>query len=128
MNIIKWFKRFFKKKVPNVGILDLWAEKLKNEYRQERENQRLINAAKREAFDMYQQWESRKLDALLWKTYTKDSPYVMKYNPHEGLGMWISMGPGIVYHYPNDKVKPITEEEYNKIRNEEFERLKLTTS
>jgi hypothetical protein len=38
------------------------------------------------------------------------------------------MGPGIIYHYPNDKVQPLTQEEYNKIRNDEFERLKTLYS
>lgn len=111
-----------------MGTLDLWAEKLKNEFRQEQENCILKSKAKREGFNMYVQWDSRKLDALIWKAQHKNNPYAMKYNPYEGLGMWISMGPGIVNVYPNDKVQPITQEEYNKIRNDEFERLKTLYS
>jgi hypothetical protein len=107
-----------------MGTLDLWAEKLKNEFRQERENQRLISKAKREAFQMYLQWNNNKLLDLLWK---KQYPnYIM--SPYMGLGMWVSIGPGIIYHYPNDKVQPLTSEEYNKIRNDEFERLKTLYS
>lgn len=115
-------------KIPTaIGILDLWVEKSKNEYRQKQENCRLKCKAKREAFQMYVQWDSRKLDALIWKDQYKGSILAMKYNPFQGLGMWVSMSPGIIHHYPNDKVQPITQEEYNKIRDEEFERLKLTS-
>lgn len=124
MNIIKWFKNLFKREekggyVPSIDILRWEVEKSLYHLKQEQENRKRILEAKREAFEMFQQWEERR-----WKEKAWNAQYpTALVNPYEELGIFIpKYRSPIILVYPGQKC--ISSEEYKEIRDKEFNRLK----
>lgn len=121
---MKWFKNFFKKKqkggyVPSIDILRLEVEKSFYPLKQEQENRKRILEAKREGFEMFQEWEERRWKEQCWKAQYPES-FV---NPYGGLGLFIpKYRSSIILVYPGQK--SISSEEYKEIRDKEFNRLK----
>ncbi len=111
---------FKKKKRVSFVEIEMEVEKLSYVWKQQAEDRRLEQLADRQAFELYKQWSSNRLQEDLWKAQHPDA----KFNPYSGMGIIIIRGAGIYNVYPNQPLKFGESGSFNKLVMEKFNKMK----